>query len=250
VSTLTRPRGPLPPRVYWTRRLVVIGLALALTVGIARLLTLGSDGSSPDQAQQAAAEPSGSGTPSASATSKPEGRKHKKKPKPTPTEPPLAEPTGPCTSSDVTAVPEVKKAVGGAEVLIALELRTQVAEACTWTVSPDTMTLKITSGRDDIWSSRECPAAISTREVVVRRDVGTKVGVQWNGKRSDADCTPLTEWAYPGFYHVTAAALAGEPSDVQFELTRPPRQVVTVTVTPTPSPTPGDGGGKKKRKNP
>ncbi len=48
--------------------------------------------------------------------------------------------------------------------------------------------------------------------------------VVWNGKRSDDECSRLTDWALPGWYHVAAAALAGEPSDAQFELEQPRRQ--------------------------
>ena len=33
-------RGPLPARVYWRRRALVVLLALGLVVGTARLLTL------------------------------------------------------------------------------------------------------------------------------------------------------------------------------------------------------------------
>ena len=46
-------RGRLPARVYWVRRLMVLGIATLLVVGIARLLGGSSDGaSSDDQAVQ------------------------------------------------------------------------------------------------------------------------------------------------------------------------------------------------------
>ncbi|HEX5862149.1 MAG TPA: hypothetical protein VFY58_09925, partial [Nocardioides sp.] len=48
------------------------------------------------------------------------------------------------------------------------------------------------------------------------------------------ECSELTSWALPGWYHVAAAALAGEPSDVQFELERPEREEITKTVRPKP----------------
>ena len=44
----------------------------------------------------------------------------------------------------------------------------------------------------------------------------------------------LTDWAMPGWYHVEAAALGGEPSDVQFQLTAPEREVVTKTIPVKP----------------
>ena len=117
--------------------------------------------------------------------------------------------------------PTVPDPVAGRDVMIVLNLQTGVTEACTWQVSADTVTMKITSGPDDIWSSRECPKAIPTQDVVVRRAMATQVPVMWNSRRSDEYCSDRTAWALPGFYHVAAAALSGEPTDVQFELTAP-----------------------------
>ena len=56
----------------------------------------------------------------------------------------------------------------------------------------------------------------------------------------------LTDWALPGYYHVSAAAPPGEPVDVQFELKTPPRTVITVT----PEPTPKAKKAKDKKKRP
>lgn len=226
-------RGPLPARVYWVRRLMVIGTALLLVVAIGRLLGNGSDGSD-DAAELSADSPSATpsvsdpSTPSQSTTKK--AKKKTPKADPTPT---LAAPTGECAQSDIAVTPTVTKAVGGRDVLVVLELRTIVSEACTWQVSPATLTVDITSGSDDIWSSRDCPRAVPTRDVVVRKAVTTKVGVTWrSAKRSGESCTKFTDWAMPGWYHVTAAALGGEPSDVQFELVRPTPATITKTVTP------------------
>ena len=48
-------RRRLPARVYWVRRLMVLGIATLLVVGIAQLLGGSSGGSSgPDQATPAA----------------------------------------------------------------------------------------------------------------------------------------------------------------------------------------------------
>jgi hypothetical protein len=159
--------------------------------------------------------------------------KHKTKQAPV-----LVEPDGPCEDRDIAVTPEVKRPVAGprGSVFVVLRLRTLEAEACTWRVSRDTLTLKISSGKDDIWSSRECPRAIPAREVVVRSAVSTTVGVTWNGRRSDEDCSRLTEWALPGYYHVTVAALAGEPADEQFELKAPTGPVDTTTPSPSAKP--------------
>lgn len=239
MSALTR--GPLPARVYWTRRLLVLGTVLLLVLGLARILTGSSDASSTEepQATRVAATSPATATDDASPSSaaavedeKP--RKAKRKKKKTRQPPMLAQPEGTCTDSDVAVTPTVADPVAGRTLLLVLELRTVTSPACTWQVSPESLSLKITSGRDDIWSSRQCPSAIPTQSVVIRSAVTTKVGVRWSGRRSDDDCSRLTEWALPGWYHVAAAALAGEPSVLQFQLERPTREVITRTPEPPP----------------
>ena len=43
----------------------------------------------------------------------------------------------------------------------------------------------------------------------------------WDAKRSSEDCPGTTPYAAPGYYHVVASSLGGEPNDVQFELVDP-----------------------------
>ena len=241
-------RGPLSPRVYWARRMLVLATALVLVFAIARLLNGGSDASSgADQATQVAAEQSP--TTSVSTTDLPtptatrsqagakggkHGGRHSATPDPTPT---LAAPVGECDGTDVAVTPKVTKAVAGSDVMVVLQLRTLESEACTWRSGHDALAVTITSGKDLIWTSRQCPRAIPVRDVVVRKDVTTNLGVVWHdAKRSGDDCTRLTEWAMPGWYHVTAASLGGEPSDVQFELETPTAATVTKTASPKQSP--------------
>ncbi len=227
----------LPARVYWTRRLAVLGTAALLVFATGRLLTGSSDAS--DDPDPGAVQVAGTPTAAASSTGPkiqmPKGTKKPRKsrpPKPTPT--PLAQPDGPCATEDVAVVPEVQDPVGGGDITIRLALHTLTSPACTWEVSPKTLTVSITSGHDDIWSTRQCPRAVPASNVVVRRDVATFVNVVWHGKRSDSTCSPRTQWALPGWYHVHVAALGGEPADEQFELTAPPQPTVTVTATPDP----------------
>ena len=160
-----------------------------------------------------------------------------------PVEPVLAEPTGPCTDSDIVVTPAITSAAGGSDIPVTLNLRTVTTAACTWHVSAETLTVTITSGDDHIWSSRECPASIPEQDIVVRAAVDAPVVVTWSAKRSDETCSTLTEWAQLGFYHVEAAALGGEATDVQFELVAPAAGVVTKTAEPEQQ----GGKGKKDR---
>lgn len=250
MASTVRPRGPLPARVYWTRRAVVLAVPLLLVVVLARVLGGSSDGkdASTGTATQAGATvddtaPATSGPTAGAPTEGKKGRKGRKKrnQETTPPEPVLAEPTGPCADSDIVATPVITSAPGGSDIAIQINLRTKLAEACTWQASPTTMTVTITSGDDYIWSTRECPAAIPPQDVVIRQAVDAPVVVTWSAKRSDETCSDRTEFAFPGFYHVKAAALGGDGTDVQFELTAPQPGVITKTAEPQQQ------GGKKNK---
>src|SRR5690349_2019745 len=248
MPTTVRPRGPLPARVYWTRRLVVLAVPVLLVVVLARVLGGSADGKDPATARATQAGATTATTaaptagPSAEVVSGKKGKKNRtvETAPPAPPEPVLAEPTGPCAESDIVATPALASAAGGADVPITINLRTVTTEACTWQASPETMTVTITSGSDYIWSSRECPASIPPQDVVIRQAVDAPVVVTWSAKRSDEGCTKWTDWAGLGWYHVQAAALGGDPTDVQFELVAPQPGVVTTTADP-------QQGGKKNR---
>lgn len=226
---------------------MVLGTALLLVFAFARLLGAGSDASSEAEAAQVAADQTTPTSVPTSALTSPASTgpgQGKSGGNNTSQAPVLAEPDGPCADEDVMVSPEVKDAVAGRDVHISLKLSTVESEACTWEVSRDTLTLKITSGKDDIWSTRQCPRAIIGREMVLRRDSTTSVGVTWNARRSDDECSRLTEWALPGFYHVEVAALAGEPTDEQFELKAPTAPVITRSPSPQQSPQQGKPSGR------
>ena len=67
---------------------------------------------------------------------------------------------------------------------------------------------------------------------MLRNNVTTEVRGDLVGAALRRGCTRRTDWALPGWYHVDAAALAGEPSDLHFELADPEPEVVTETVPP------------------
>lgn len=248
---------------------MVLTVAVLLVLGFGRVLSWSSDGSGGggDTAAQAGADT----TPSETETTKNAGQKDckgknrfrggdkakgKRKacqgtssspdPTPTPTPTPPAEPSGPCPDADVLVTPSVPDPVAGRDVTVLLNLQMGTAEACTWQVSSDSVTLKIYAGADDVWSSRECPGVIPTQDVVIRREVATPVTVVWSSKRSDQYCTDRTAWALPGIYGIAAAALEGEPTDVAFELRAPVAAVVTQTAEPTQKP---DKGNKPNNPN-
>lgn len=239
------PRGPLPARVYWIRRGVVLAVALLLVVVVAKLLSGGSDaeekGAADGSMQLSGAGASSTESPAATdaADDEPAGGAKGQ---------PLADPSGPCDPEDVTVT-----AVGGerpndGRVGIVLAIGTS-EDACTFTVSNDSVVVKIESGSDSYWSSQHC-RVIPTEDVVARAAKPARVRIVWDGLRYDDDCTRAVSWARPGSYHVIAASLGGEPSDTQFELTRPPGVVITKTAKPKVTATPSATASTKTSAKP
>lgn len=242
MSSVTRPRGPLPARVYWVRRLVVLAVAFAMVAGLARLLAGGSDAQD-DQttgtavqagtSRSRSADASTAGPkrgPRAGASLTPPGSTVPPGPPPAP---PL--PDGPCEDREVVVTPVVDSAIGGQDVAVRLEISSDQAGACWFRVSPDSVAVKIVSGSDFIWSTRQCPRAVPERVVAARSIVPAAVNVIWPGRRSDAACTPGLAFAEPGYYRVSTAALGGQPRDLQFLLRAAPTR--TITRSPEPRPT-------------
>ncbi len=231
-------RGRLPARVYWVRRLMVLGIAMLLVVGIARLLGGSSDGSSgPDRAAQVADAGSRATTPPTTAPTTPAAGSGQDR------QPargghvaddivPLADPSGPCPPADIAIVPSVPRPIAGRDITIVLDLSTLSSPACTWTLSRRSLALKITSGADLIWTSVQCGRSIPTQDLVLRSVAATRVKLTWNARRSEPGCPRLTTWALPGTYHVHVAALAGHPQDATFLLTAPSPPEVTRTAHP------------------
>lgn len=275
-------RGSLAPGVYWRRRLAVLGIVLLLVIGVSRMFGGGDDGAA--KASRVSADTTASLKAIPGATSSESSAPASAGPTPTPAQPaaptltpaatptvaapaPLPEPTGRCSDDDVVVTPSVTDAQATRPVLIHLTLRTLVTTACTWRTSPHALQVKVTSGSDRIWSTIDCPHAVPTQDVVVRRDTDAVVDVAWSSRRSDESCSSHTKWAMPGYYHVAVAALGGEPQDVQFSLVKPrpvpkPAPATAVppavaapapTAAPTAAPTTGprqepQGTPKKKRK--
>lgn len=248
-------RGPLPASVYWRRRaaaVLVLVTVVSLFSAAVRLVTGGDDEPRGQVALSGAGPTTPAPTPGATGTvgseqadrSGPSGRREGRRGKAS--EPVLPEPQGTCADEDVVVRPDVEDAVAGRPVTVTLTLFTKLAVACTWELSRDSFTWKITSGEDEIWTSRECPRATPTRELVVRRDTETRAELTWGGKRSDEDCSRFTEWAMPGYYHVTVAPLSGEPRDVQFELQAPVGAVVTASPDPEPQQRDRDRRGSRR----
>lgn len=229
-------RGPLPADIYWRRRFFVVAVAFSLVFVIARWLSGGSDAESTatPAAEQAGAQVSATQTVTVGedatdgateGADDPEDPQDKASAEETPA---LAAPEGTCDAADVVVTPSVAKgAVAGQDVTLALSLQTLESEACTWQVSRNSVTVRISQGSAEVWTTRQCPKVVPSESVVVRKAVATVVELTWPETReSNEGCTKRAGWALPGTFTIAAAALGGEPSEAEFTLVGPSKETV------------------------
>lgn len=214
------------------RRLVVLGVALAVVLGLVQLVR----GVGPDApAEQAVTRSSGTApAPQARPTYGPvpvQGLTRKQRRQTV-----LAAPTGECRPDEISVLPVVERAEAGGRIEIRLDLQ-GTQPACTFEVSAETVVVKVvTDDGERFWSTQDCERGVPESEVVVRSAQPTSVVVTWSGRASDPECTAQPAWALPGFYDVYAAAAGSSPTDVEFEVVRPSVRYVTRTPSPTASP--------------
>lgn len=229
MGAVSRPRGPLPARVYWVRRLLVLVTVVAVLGGGAAAVTDLAAGEEPGTAATVAApeRPTAALPTRAPASRAPVLRSSLPRGwQSAAPDQPLPEPQGTCTSADVVVTPEVVRSPHFGPVVVRLLLTTRVSEACAWEVSPDSVVLTITQGPLTVWSSQDCPATIPSREVVPRKEHAAVVRVRWDGRESRGTCSTANPFAKPGAYTATAVARGSvHPVDAAFRLTRtaPPK---------------------------
>ncbi|MGC4112769.1 MAG: hypothetical protein QM747_20580 [Nocardioides sp.] len=241
-------RGRLPARVYWVRRLMVLGITLLLVFGIVRMFGGSGDGGG-DQARQVADTSNGAGKSTGTESDQTPSSPHHGKKKDSP---PVTRvvPSGPCEASDIAITPSVPHPIGGSDITVVLDISSVSTPACSWTVSPSSLAMKITSGADLIWTTAQCSRAIPTQDVVVKQSEPTRVKVTWDARRSEPGCPVQTQWALPGTYHLYVAALGGQPQEATFLLTAPTHDSTSTKQNQGDSKHSTSGKHKKKHRQP
>lgn len=244
-----RPRGPLPPRVYWTRRVVLVGL-VCLILGLIWWMLPGSGGSGSAAANPGGGKPaSGAGgpattplTPSATGSTlhtpratdaTPASRRTGSSPgtsKGTSSasghgtsakrdRSPKLVPTGPCDPTSVVLAVDASSVKVGAGTKIGLRMSTPDGSTCSLAITPSLLDARITSGPATIWQSSSCPDALPVKNVVVGPQPRQVYAFPWDGKYNPNSCSTNAKDAAVGGYWAEAALVGGEPAKAYFEVT-------------------------------
>jgi hypothetical protein len=247
MSTVLHPVGPEPARTYWIRRALIFGAALIIVI-IVLALVIGSIGSSAAADDPPPGDPSLSAgsssstevshpTPTAVPTATPTPYRGSS---PTPTGTPrlkttptaLARTTSPSpTPTKVVPVackPSLLRAtLTGKQRLkpkapntFALSLINGAPIACVLTVNPQNFELKIYSGTDRIWSSKDCESLVKPAAKTLASQQALEWKMTWNGRRSRAGCKKHPEIPKPGTYFATSQYAGAAPVQLRMILHR------------------------------
>jgi hypothetical protein len=196
-DALLHPRGPLPPSVYWRRRLVTFG---ALFVVLALLLrACGGDGDG-----TLAPDPSTSPSGAATGVPRPTGPTGGTRPTSQPTTP--AAQVGPCpdTAVEVTARADAQTYSAARRPILTIGIANKGTVPCTRDVGQAAREIRVTSGNARIWSSDDCsPGGGSQIVTLLPGAAPLTFNVTWSRKRSAPSCPAGAETAEPGTYRVT-----------------------------------------------
>ncbi|HEX8001904.1 MAG TPA: hypothetical protein VF519_04335 [Mycobacteriales bacterium] len=189
-DALLHPRGPLPPSVYWRRRLVTLGVAFVLLALL--FTTCGGDGKpgvvTPSTSPSAAASPTGqpTGRPAASATA--------------------TAALAPCPDSGVvvSARADAQTYPASRRPILTIGVANKGAVPCTRDVGQAAREIIVRSGNDRVWSSDDCSPGGGSQVVTLQPGAApVTFSVTWSRKRSAAGCPAGAEAAGPGTYRVT-----------------------------------------------
>ena len=179
VSTVLRPVGPLPPRVYWVRRGVLFGGILLLIIIIAVSCSGGSS-----------KKPTAGHTPGPHNTS-------------------TSTAVAPCLPTSLKLSLQTDKpiyAIGSSATFTGV-FTNVTSVACQLTMSPANETWKVTSGTPTIWTNEACQRSQIARTKTVAPGGTRRVRIQWDGKVQTSGCT-ASDPAQSGTY-VLRATLDG-----------------------------------------
>lgn len=176
---VVRPAGPLPARVYWVRRVVVLGIPLLLVVLVVWLVagrgsaTPPADASSQDTPSS---EPKTAETPAADGD---EGTEDASGVPPTCTPEVLAL----AIAATAESFPE------GTSPTFAVSITNTGTQPCVVDAGDTQREIVITSGVDRVWSSKDCPVAGNeTRKLLLAGGAADESTLAWNRVRSAQGC--------------------------------------------------------------
>lgn len=190
--SLIDPVGPLPPGVYWRRRIVVLAIVLAFILFIWWLFAGRSGGSAPTPApvpgptSSPTTTPGPTQSPSGSATPTPTGSGSK------------------CTDSqiEVKVLADPDTSPMGSSMQLTLLITNISPSACTRDVGAAQNELQVATANDRLWSSDDCSPSKEEKLQVLQPNENFVAAVTWDQRTSRPGCPTSRVEVDPGVYDV------------------------------------------------
>lgn len=196
MSTVLHTRGPLPPQVYWTRRLVVLGVILLVIIVIWALVARGGGGEAP--APGTTSDPDVAETDDADAPS---------------------DGASTCGEADLELAVATEQRAHPAGVQPVLEVTVTNVSESSCVVDLAATQVLITSGSDRIWSSADCPADDAAEQVVLLPAGASETWTTtWQRVRSDEQCRDGLPEPRPGTYRAEVSLVGATSEPAVFDL--------------------------------
>jgi len=218
--------GPLPPAVYWRRRLVVLGAVVLMAMIIVYAFTGGPGAgssaapgptSTADATATGTVEPTATATPTAAATTTPSAS-----PSPTPSafSLPVADATGPCTDAEIqlTASADPSSLTVGQPATFGLTIKNISNRTCTRNIGSAPQSLELKYGDTLVWSSDDCSNSSYDFDQQFTPGMEKSFSLNWNGYATrggvgSVECTPYEALKLVAGTYQLVARLGTEYSD-------------------------------------
>lgn len=202
MSTVLRPVGPNPPRVYWVRRLVVMVALGAVIVGGVALVRAVASGVGP----ASSAAPAG-----AEATTGADAKVAEGAP---------AVPVD-CTAADLqlSLVADAAQYPSGANPVLQASVTNIGTAPCTVDAGDVAREVVVSSGADRIWSTKDCASAdTASRQLLLAAGARDPIDIAWGRVRSAEGCPADLPTPRAGTYQAVATLLGASTQPVVFVL--------------------------------
>lgn len=215
------PRGPLPPGVYWVRRLLALLVVVALVLG-ARWVWQRTFGSSSSSGATPSTSPSSSpASPSAKPTSPSPSASASTSTSKSPSASPTTTGVPLCADDDiaVTASTDAASYPVGSTPRLRMRIQNTSSKPCRRDIGAAQNELVITSGTARVWSSDDCNPGGSQQVQTIQPGQSYSVTVTWLGKLSKKGCPADMPEAQAGSYKLTGRNSAVTSKPASFSLT-------------------------------
>jgi hypothetical protein len=197
-DALLHPRGPLPPGVYWRRRVVTLVAVVLVLFLLSR--SCGSDGSPAGLAPSAtpsapvtttqAPKPTKAAQPPASATASPTAS---------------VAPGAPCRTADlvVNARASAQTYAAGQRPVLTIGVANKGSVPCTFDVGQANREIRVVRGGTRVWSSDDCsPGGAPEVRTLEPGAAPVTTSVTWARKGSSPGCPAGAQEVPAGYYRV------------------------------------------------